>query len=272
MQKPKLLLSIDLESFIHMQPTGVMPESERKQLDAGYILAATHQLLQMLSQANVKMTFFVLGEIYNWYPDLVREVKQAGHEIAWHSHSHSLIKTEAILIAELAKSAEFLAEFQPKGFRAPQLDLFAAALEMLTTKGFLYDSSSYSSGPVTKIGGLWEIPVSVKAYSRPVAISFPGPLTVSLLTKGIPVGSGLFLGLLGERAVTMASPYVGILHPWQIIAPPTTFQHKVSHALKNPLFTPYLRNARHLFADLLANYEIIPLLDYLQSETGELSL
>lgn len=46
------------------------------------------QLLEALEQAQAKATFFILGEWCEKYPESVRQIAQAGHEIASHSYTH----------------------------------------------------------------------------------------------------------------------------------------------------------------------------------------
>jgi peptidoglycan-N-acetylglucosamine deacetylase len=48
----------------------------------------TRRVLSLLSEAGAKATFFVLGSKAERYPEVVREVMQAGHEVALHGYSH----------------------------------------------------------------------------------------------------------------------------------------------------------------------------------------
>ncbi len=48
----------------------------------------TRELLVVLSEENVKATFFFIGENIRRYPELVEAAHQAGHSIANHSMSH----------------------------------------------------------------------------------------------------------------------------------------------------------------------------------------
>lgn len=45
-------------------------------------------ILDTLSKYNVKTTFFVVGEWVDKYPEAVKKIYEAGHEIANHSNSH----------------------------------------------------------------------------------------------------------------------------------------------------------------------------------------
>jgi peptidoglycan/xylan/chitin deacetylase (PgdA/CDA1 family) len=101
-------------------------------------------LLALLETANLRATFFTTGETALRYPDTVRAVARAGHEIGCHGHTHRsfarLSRAEAD--EELARSCEALAEHAPlKSFRAPYLRLPRAYLPLLEARGFALDSS-----------------------------------------------------------------------------------------------------------------------------------
>ena len=48
----------------------------------------TEKLLKILRDENVKATFFLVGEMAQKRPDLVRKIAEAGHELGNHSFSH----------------------------------------------------------------------------------------------------------------------------------------------------------------------------------------
>lgn len=56
--------------------------------DDGGSVWQVRRILDALRDANVKATFFLLGDWAAANPDLVREIAAAGHEIANHSYSH----------------------------------------------------------------------------------------------------------------------------------------------------------------------------------------
>lgn len=56
--------------------------------DDGPHKTLTPKLLDMLKQRNIKATFFVLGQLVQEYPDIVRRMVAEGHEVANHSWSH----------------------------------------------------------------------------------------------------------------------------------------------------------------------------------------
>lgn len=68
--------------------------------DAAWGNEDTQQLIDILGQYNVKATFFVVGEWVDKYPESVRALHAAGHEIMNHSNTHahlSQLSREAII-------------------------------------------------------------------------------------------------------------------------------------------------------------------------------
>ena len=89
------VLSIDLESWVHRDK--VRDESARERLDDNFIPASTHALLTLLDKYDIKTTFFIVGEIFDWYPKIVYGIRNRGHEIAYHTYSHApLLEKEKI--------------------------------------------------------------------------------------------------------------------------------------------------------------------------------
>lgn len=49
---------------------------------------STPEILRTLKEADIKATFFVIGENVNKYPDLALKITEMGHEIGGHSYQH----------------------------------------------------------------------------------------------------------------------------------------------------------------------------------------
>lgn len=60
--------------------------------DDGPRPAAVHRLNSVLTQHNVRGTFFIVGKMAARYPQSIRDLASAGHEIANHSWSHPDIR------------------------------------------------------------------------------------------------------------------------------------------------------------------------------------
>jgi hypothetical protein len=93
-----------------------------------------------------KATFFVIGEVAEKIPDMVRSIGDEGYEVACHGLHHErfdvLEPGEQIQRIELAtrRITEALG-VRPSGFRAPEHRANAATINALEKLQYLYDSS-----------------------------------------------------------------------------------------------------------------------------------
>ncbi|WP_431843073.1 polysaccharide deacetylase family protein [Calidifontibacter indicus] len=106
---------------------------------------AVPKLLALLDHHDIKATFFVPGYTADLYPDMVRSLADAGHEIGHHGWMHE--KTTALTDAQeaemLDRGLESLAKVgvTPVGYRAPWWEYNYRTTELLLERGFDYDSS-----------------------------------------------------------------------------------------------------------------------------------
>ncbi len=84
-------LTVDLEDYFHV--TAFEGRVARSNWDSlpSRVVANTHRLLELFARHDVKATFFVLGWIADRFPDLIRTIAAADHEIACHSYWHRLV-------------------------------------------------------------------------------------------------------------------------------------------------------------------------------------
>jgi peptidoglycan/xylan/chitin deacetylase (PgdA/CDA1 family) len=126
------------------------------------------RLLAALERAGVHATFFIPGFTARRYPDTVRRIVAAGHEVGWHNDLHeapySLSEEEERAILERgAEVLEPLTGRRPRGYRAPWWELNERTPELLAAAGFAYDSSLMDDDVPyrldTTAGPLIELPV-----------------------------------------------------------------------------------------------------------------
>ena len=84
----------------------------------------TDLLLSLLAEANAKATFFVTGEFCDKYPEDIRKMYEAGHEIGNHSDAHPHVEGMNIndLIAdtrECSRKIKMITGEEPALYRAP---------------------------------------------------------------------------------------------------------------------------------------------------------
>ncbi|MGX6448908.1 polysaccharide deacetylase family protein [Patulibacter sp. S7RM1-6] len=130
-------------------------------------LVGVPRILELLDRRGVPGTFFVPGATALRWPDAVRAVVAAGHEVALHGHSHRTLpgmdpdeQREDLLRALDALDAVGV---RPTGYRAPFWRQTAVTLELLAEHGLRYDSSLMDADRpyVLAVGGrrLAELPV-----------------------------------------------------------------------------------------------------------------
>lgn len=248
----------------------VETEDDRRTLDGGSVLLSTRGILQLLRRHDHTVTFFVVGEVNDWYPALIQEIREQGHEVAYHSHTHQLFTNADSLKKEIERSKGFIECFRPRGFRAPRTRITLECLAELSRQGFVYDSSSY--GPFSMcqmIEGVLEIPISTYSLCENRQLILPRPLSFHLLSGfEIPFGSGYFISLLSllspsligrliEKSNQRGHPSVLCLHPWQLLEKPVSSIHRKNLA-RLGLF-PYDVSCYRAFEHLLKKYKFLPM-------------
>jgi polysaccharide deacetylase family protein (PEP-CTERM system associated) len=227
------VLSVDVEDYYHVEafadrvPAHSWPEFPSR------VRPNTRRVLQMFDEYGCRGTFFVLGWIAERDPALVREIIEAGHEVACHSYSHrrvnSLTPEEFREDLRRARAViEDAAGVRILGYRAPTFSIGRGnlwALEILAEEGFLYDSSIF--------------PIRHDLYGFPGAPRFPHRLqfpskrtlfeipmtTVRLGGMTWPVGGGGYLRLppmqytrwaIRKIHETERQPFILYFHPWEL--------------------------------------------------------
>jgi peptidoglycan-N-acetylglucosamine deacetylase len=109
-------------------------------------LVGIPRILDLLERHQIASTFFVPGHTADRYPEAIRSIVAAGHEIAHHGYLHeqptalTLEQEIDVLDRGLAALAD-VAGVRPSGYRAPMWDLSWRTPALLAERGFLYDSS-----------------------------------------------------------------------------------------------------------------------------------
>jgi peptidoglycan/xylan/chitin deacetylase (PgdA/CDA1 family) len=113
-------------------------------------LVGVPRILALLERHDLKATFFVPGYSAQRYPDVVRAIAEAGHEIAHHSYFHENTAgmseaTEAAMLDLGLKALRDVAGVRPDGYRAPMWETNFHTHKLLADRGFSYDSSLMDS-------------------------------------------------------------------------------------------------------------------------------
>ena len=103
---PTNALSVDVEEWFHILNLPTTPPPERWGELPATVEANTQRLLDLFASSGTRATFFVLGWVATHYPELVRRIHAAGHEIACHGDMHELCfeQGEAAFEADLRRA------------------------------------------------------------------------------------------------------------------------------------------------------------------------
>lgn len=112
--------------------------------DHDSVTQALPYVLELLAELELRATFFVEGLNAELYPDALRSIDAAGHEVACHGWCHEpWAELDAAREADLlARSVGALARLglSPAGFRPPGGELGTASLSALAAAGLQYCS------------------------------------------------------------------------------------------------------------------------------------
>ena len=186
-------------------------------------------ILALLDEARGKATFFTLGWIAERYPQMIRRIADAGHEVASHGFGHERASDQerAAFLADirLAKAVlEDIAGSEVTGYRAPNFSVGPGndwAFDCMIEAGYRYSSSIY--------------PIRHDHYGVPDAPRFahevrPGLLevpvaTVRMFGNNLPAGGGGYFRLLpyalsrwSIRRINERDrmPAMFYFHPWEV--------------------------------------------------------
>jgi len=159
-------------------------------------------VLDVLAECGVAATFFVTGDVARRYPNVVRQLVAAGHELGCHGDTHrcfdDMTPTEAK--AELTQATNTLREFATvRSFRAPNLRLPTPYLELLRQAAFRVDSSQ-----ARYKWPLFAEPVEIDGLLR-----VPASMTSSVLRLPVTLRDFIFARL--------RQPVVLFVHPWEFV-------------------------------------------------------
>jgi len=193
----------------------------------------TRRLLSLFAQRDVRATFFVLGWVAERWPALVREIRDAGHEVGTHGQDHRRVTTQTPDafredIRRAKRAIEDACGSEIVGYRAPNFSIVRKtfwAIDVLIEEGFRYDSSIF---PIRHdhygIPDFPRFPASVNGSAGGSLMEFPIS-TVRLGGVNLPFVGGGYLRLFPQFFVRWGmrrlnrkenQPAMVYLHPWEV--------------------------------------------------------
>jgi len=205
-----VILSFDIEEFDLPTEFGAEISHDDMFSIAG---EGSERILKVVNDAGVRTTFFVTAAFAQAFPELVRRMRDSGHEIASHGFSHTSFEP-----ADLKRSREALEAIvgtPVRGFRMARLA--KVGKQDILDAGYRYESSlnpvwlpgRYSNftaplRPFREDCGLWQMPVSAVPVAR-----FP---LFWLSFKNLPLCVYLPLAKTAMAATGFFNMYS---HPWE---------------------------------------------------------
>ena len=188
----------------------------------------SERLLQLLGDASVRATFFVLGCAAERDPDLIRHIHDQGHEIGTHGYGHRLVYQldQEEFRRDIERSLEVLSAIVESPIRAHRAPFFSItrqsewAFDVLAECGLNCDSSVF---PVRNYRyGIADAP-RWPYQARPGLTEFP-LTTYRLGERNIPVGGGAYFRIFpytltryALRAINAeGGAAVFYIHPWEL--------------------------------------------------------
>jgi polysaccharide deacetylase family protein (PEP-CTERM system associated) len=229
----RIVVSFDVEEHFRIEAAaGLSLDPALKSHYCARLEPSTRWLLDQLDAADVKATFFIVGQIARDQPDLVQAICRAGHEVASHGWDHQRVVNfnPRTFHDDVRRSKDALEQVTGQavvGYRAPTFSIMrqtAWALDVLAELNMAYDSSIY---PVRHdrygVPAAPRAPFLARGNSHDI-LELP-PATLRLCNLNLPMGGGgyfrLFPLLFTEWAIRQAErtckPPVAMLyfHPWE---------------------------------------------------------
>lgn len=228
--KPRNAMSVDVEDYFHVSAFEAQLKGQDWSKFECRIPRNMERILELFDRHGTKATFFVLGWVAERYPELVRRVAEAGHEIGSHGLKHiRAYQQDRDEFRADARDSRLLLEdvagVPVRGYRAASYSIGAKniwALDVLKEVGYEYSSSIY--------------PVKTDLYGMPEAPRFPFKMadggilelpisTVELMGRKLPCGGGGYFRLypywFSKWAISRINavermPYIFYFHPWEI--------------------------------------------------------
>jgi len=127
---------------------------------------AVPRILDLFDRYDLRCTFFIPGKVAADWPDAVRDIHEAGHEIGLHGYTHTNParlppeEEEAELVRAIETFEDLIGE-RPVGYRSPAGDFSNHSFDILSRNGVIYDSSLKDTDmpyPLDDEGRIVELP------------------------------------------------------------------------------------------------------------------
>ena len=274
------ILGIDFEDWFH--PQLIKKNIEDKKYEP-VVINGLDKILDLLRQNDTLATFFVVGELLEYRPEIFDKIIENGHEVGFHTMYHSRLDSEKFeeKFEDEIKKFEVLTNKKSKGFRAPTFSLNKKSswiIDILEAYDYTYDSSI--------------VPAKSSMYGSPNAeenpykitsnnieknnidgkiIEFP-LLVTKFLGKKIPAAGGFYLRSLPIKITKKAIsnyekrgiPATFYIHSWELTP---EYMPKIQLPLKDNFATFHnIDKAFNRMNQILNEFEFTSFSNYMSKE------
>ena len=272
----KNLLGIDFEDWFHPELIKKYLKDDEKEPK---VINGIGKILELLRKNDTSATFFVVGELLEFEPEILDKILENGHEIGFHTMYHTKLDdlgSKEKFVDEIKKFDQ-LSNKKSKGFRAPTFSLDSStswAIEALVENDYIYDSSI--------------VPAKNSMYGHPDAQENPYkissksienqdenaklmeyPLLVTrFLGKKVPAGGGFYLRTLPMRIIKNAIkeyekkeiPATFYIHSWELTP---EFMPRIRLSKKDNFITYHnIEKAYDKMEEIIREFRFTSFLDY----------
>jgi len=263
------IIGIDFEDWYHPE---LVKRNIKDEKHEPSVLNGIDKILDLLRKHDTFATFFVVGELLEFQPEIFDKIIDNEHEIGFHTMYHDRLDSagfEEKFSDEIKKFAE-LTKHKSQGFRAPTFSLNQSsswAIDVLAENNYVYDSSiipakSNMYGSPNAEHSPYRISSKCieKNDSSGKLIEFP-LLTTRFLGKKIPAAGGFYLRSLPTKVIKNAiknyekerMPATFYIHSWELTP---EFMPRLDLPLKDKFVTYHnLGKAYSRMSELLKHFE-----------------
>jgi polysaccharide deacetylase family protein (PEP-CTERM system associated) len=195
------------------------------------VVKDTNKILDLLDSHKTKGTFFVLGQVAEAFPGLIKRISSEGHELGVHGYDHLLFHKMDYKKAynELDKAKKIIEDIGGQevcGHRAPAFSInknTSWGLDVVAEVGFLYDSSVMPSNVARNGWPEYDKDICLHTTEKGRRL-IEVPMSIAkIFNKDVPVGGGSYLRLFPYeltkhlfKKIQEHRPVILYVHPYEV--------------------------------------------------------
>jgi polysaccharide deacetylase family protein (PEP-CTERM system associated) len=246
----------------------------------------TDIILSLLNETGKKATFFVLGMLAEYRPDLVRKIADEGHEIGLHGQQHINMRKLSYQQAldDIQRAYKLVTDTTGAsvyGYRAPYFSIDESnfhVLEILADLGLIYDSSifpikikRYGIANFPEQDALYQLPNGKQIVELPLTVAQAGNRRVPVAGGGyIRAFPKFFINKVFRQLNENGGNVMLYMHPYEFDTqridctanyPADISYSKTKTFLINLRWNLFRNSIRHKIRGLLQRYEFLTCLE-----------